>query len=66
LVDIQAQVSELEFSQFMLQSRFASEDQQAAEMDLERQRGWFEDAEAEWNALKDEKEDLKTEQGADG
>lgn len=60
LVDIQRQISEMEFAQFMLQSRFAAEDQAAAEQDLDRQRGWQEDAQAEADALQEEREGYVT------
>jgi predicted nuclease with TOPRIM domain len=47
LVDVQAQLSSLEFEQFILEDTFVNEDESNAMADIERQRGWYEDAVAE-------------------
>jgi chromosome segregation ATPase len=59
LVDIQYQISDLEYNEFALKNRFAAEDESAAQEDLDRQRAWFEEAGADLTALKAEQDALK-------
>jgi hypothetical protein len=51
LVEIQYQISDLEYNEFAMKNRFASEDEAAAQADLERQRGWLEEAQGDLQAL---------------
>lgn len=60
LEEIQTTVAEFEFEQFVLQSRFANEDQYAAEMDLERQQGWLDDAQTILDELTGERDGYVT------
>jgi hypothetical protein len=47
LVDIQYQISDLEYEEFALKQRFAGEDEAAAQEDYDRQRAWFEETDGD-------------------
>jgi hypothetical protein len=63
LVVVQEEISNLEFDQFVLKNRFAAEDEAAAQADLDRQRGWLEDAEAVVTELEGARDALKQADG---
>jgi len=60
---IQVQISDLEYDQFVLNQRFASEDADAAQEDLERHRAWAQEAGEDADALAEERDALKDEEG---
>jgi len=64
LQDLQSTISNLEYEEFSLRSRFAKEDERAASDDLERQQGWFDEVEAEYNALVSDREEFKQADGS--
>ena len=45
LIDIQSQISDLQYEEFALKQRFAGEDGAAAQEDYDRQLAWYEEAE---------------------
>jgi hypothetical protein len=57
-MNTQTQVSDAEFEQFVMNNRFAQEDENNAKADLERQRTWFDDATAEAEELKFQRDEL--------
>lgn len=63
LIDIQATLSNLRYEEFALRNKFAADDEYNASMDLERQQAWFDDAEAEYNALVEQRDALKQADG---
>lgn len=56
---IQVQISDLEYDEFVLKQRFASEDADAAQEDLERHRAWAKEAGEDADALAEERDALK-------
>lgn len=56
---IQVQISDLEYDQFVLNQRFASEDADAAQEDLERHRAWAKEAGEDADALAEQRDALK-------
>lgn len=54
LVQIQTDIGGLEFQQFGLNMKFAAEDEEAAQADAERQRGWATEADETAKALRAE------------
>lgn len=61
--DVKAQIRQYDFEEFKLKNQFAKEDEANAQADVERQNGWYEDAKAEAEELKEARDALKSEDG---
>lgn len=51
LMDIQYQISDLEYNEFALKNRFAAEDEAAAQEDINRKQQWLEEVKTDFDAI---------------
>jgi len=63
LVEVQNKMSNVEFELFVYNQRLAKEDEANAQADMDRQRGWLEEAQADVEALEEERDALKQADG---
>lgn len=63
MVNIQVQVSDLEYQEYAIKNRHAAEDEFAAQADYDRQKGWYDEAEDDLDALRTERADLQDTEG---